>query len=486
MTLSDSLNTWSPFIVLIVGIFIILMMDLFFREKAQKWVLGTTVLILVGDALHILTRTLEDSVKSQNLFYFGDFFEFFAVIALLSSVIVVFSAWKDMNLEIDLGVFYSLLLLSNLGGLLVASSRSFIPLYIGYELVSIPTYAMVAFRKKNKPTAEAAMKIFLLGALSSAIIIYGLAMYYGATGTFQMGAVALADSEGLQLAAIALIAAGSGFKIGLVPFHFWIPDVYSGASISVVNFLSASSKKMAFAFVFQIFFVGMPHWSDQWGILFAILATLSVIVGNIAAVIQDRLLRIIAYSTIAQAGYITMGIAAYAVGLEDQDIAIAESAMNGIIFHVIAHVLMKGAAIAIILIIIDSYDGDDRIENFRGLLHKDPILGSALAISMFSLMGIPPLAGFFGKLLLFLAVVDAGLLWLAFVGVIGSAISIFYYARVIRIMVDKPTDEVAIVQFTPIKFIVFILTILTAVMAVFSNQINEKAVSIVSGIWPYN
>ncbi|OLS25778.1 MAG: F(420)H(2) dehydrogenase subunit N [Candidatus Heimdallarchaeota archaeon LC_2] len=459
------------------------MIDLFFRERAREWLVGTTILILLSNAYLIITRNLDDNLKNHEYFRFGDFFEFFAVIALLSSVIVVFSAWKDMNLELDLGVFYSLLLLSNLGGLLVASSRSFIPLYIGYELVSIPTYAMVAFRKKNKPTAEAAMKIFLLGALSSAIIIYGLAMYYGATGTFNMGAPALADSQGLQLAAIALIAAGSGFKIGLVPFHFWIPDVYSGASISVVNFLSASSKKMAFAFVFQLFFVGMRFWSDQWGILFAVLATLSVIIGNIAAVIQDRLLRIIAYSTIAQAGYITMGIAAYAVGLENNDVDLQYNAMNGIIFHIIAHVLMKGAAIVIILIIVDSYDGDDRLENFRGLLHKDPLMGGALALSMFSLMGIPPLAGFFGKLFLFLAVVDAGLIWLAFIGVIGSAISIFYYARVIRIMVDKPTDDVKITQFTPIKLLVLILTILTVVMAVSGDLIYDKAVKIVDGLY---
>ncbi|MCE7734608.1 MAG: NADH-quinone oxidoreductase subunit N [Candidatus Heimdallarchaeota archaeon] len=482
ITLSDAINTWSPFIILVVGILIVLMLDLFFREKAEKWVVGTTILVLVGDALFIIGRNLDTASRNQDLFKFGHFFEFFAVIALLSSTIVVFSAWKDMNLEIDLGVFYSLLLLSNLGALLVASSQNFIPLYIGYELVSIPTYAMVAFRKKSKPSAEAAMKIFLLGALSSAIMIYGLSMYYGATGSFNFGTEALGDSHGLQLIAIALIAAGSGFKIGLVPFHFWIPDVYSGASVSVVNFLSASSKKMAFAFVFQIFFVGMPLWAEDWGILFAILATLSVIVGNIAAVVQDKLLRIIAYSTIAQAGYITMGIAAFGVGLENNDTGLQESAMFGILFHIIAHVLMKGAAIAVILLVISSYDGDDNIENFRGLIHKDPLLGGSLAIALFSLMGIPPLAGFFGKFLLFLAVVEADLLWLAIIGIIGSAISVFYYARVIRIMVDKPEDKVEIVEFTPLKFMIVLLSILTMVMAIFSDDILTKAKDIVSDL----
>ncbi|MHA2275896.1 MAG: NADH-quinone oxidoreductase subunit N [Candidatus Kariarchaeaceae archaeon] len=482
--MSDQINTWSPFIILVVGIFIILMLDLLLREKAEKWVVGTTILFLFGDALYIIGRNLDNPSSNPDLFYFGHFFEFFSVIALLSSIIVVFSAWKDLKLEIDLGVFYSLLLLSNLGALLVASSRNFIPLYIGYELVSIPTYAMVAFRKKSKPTSEAAMKIFLLGALSSAIIIYGISMYYGATGSFNFGEAAyhISDSDGLRFAAIALIAVGSGFKIGLVPFQFWIPDVYSGASVSVVNFLSASSKKMAFAFVFQLFFVGMPLWAADWGILFAVLATLSVLVGNIAAVIQDNLLRIIAYSTIAQAGYITMGIAAFGVGLEDNNIDLQENAMYGIIFHIIAHVLMKGAAIAIILVVISSYDGDDSIYNFRGLLHKDPIMGGSLAIALFSLMGIPPLAGFFGKLLLFLAVVDADLLWLAIVGIIGSAISIFYYARVLRIMVDKPDYKVKIEKFTPITVLVVVLSIATICMGIFGDQILDKAIAIVNDL----
>ncbi len=455
----------------------ILISDLVLREKARESIVAITTLFLVGTALWIIQM----DNKKLDYFEFGPFFKTFAVIGLLSSVIVVFTAWKDLSLELDLGVFFSLLLLANLGGLLVAASRSFIPLYVGYELVSIPSYAMVAFRKRDRNVAEAGMKIFLLGALSSAIIVYGLSMYYGATGTFLMGAKALEDSEGLQVAAITLIVAGSGFKIGLVPFHFWIADVYNGAPVSVVNFLSASSKKMAFAFVFQLFFVGMHGWAGTWGLLFAILATLSMLLGNIAAVIQTSVMRIIAYSTIAQAGYIVIGIAVYAVGLDEGNIGIQEAAMKGLIFHIIAYVLMKGAFIATVLLVIDSY-GDDNIENFRGLLHKSPVTAGALSIALFSLMGIPPLGGFWGKFFLFLAAVDADMAWLAFVGIIGSAISIFYYANLIRIMVDKPTDNVEIKDFTPIKVMLVILSILTVTLGLFGSEIVELSVDIVKNL----
>lgn len=494
ISLTVSLVAWLPFATLVFGILIVLLLDLIYRDQARNKVTNTTTLFLFltsgiiirwkSIASNLGVNEADITTTKTDMFFYGNFFKFFALVGLLSSVIVVYSASKDLGLELDLGVFYSLLMLANLGGLLVASSRNLIPLYIGYELVSIPTYAMVAFRKRSKKSAEAAMKIFLLGAFSSAIIVYGLAMYYGATGTFNMNAPALPGSQRLQILAVTMIAAGSGFKIGLVPFHFWIPDVYSGASVSVVNFLSASSKKMAFAFVFQLFFFGMQFWYSDWGILFAILATGSILIGNIAALVQDRLLRIIAYSTIAQAGYITIGIASYAVGLERQaahpsDLTLLENSMYGILFHIIAHVLMKGAAIAVILLVMDSYEHDDHIDNFKGLLHKDPVLGGCFTLALFSLMGIPPLAGFFGKFFLFSAAVQADLTWLAMIGVIGSAVSIFYYARVIRIMVDKPEDTVEIKQYGPVRYVIILLTVLTIIMGLFADQIYQMAQHIV-------
>lgn len=470
---------WSPVVALLVGVVLLLLTDALLRERARDLLVILSTLILVVSAVLVAYVSYDSAdimVAGQTMFTFNSFYLAFSLIGLLSSIIIVFSAWKDMSIELDLGVFFSLLLLANAGGLLIASSRNFIPLYVGYELVSIPTYALIAFRKKDRGVAEAGLKVFLLGAISSAFIIYGLAYYYGATGTFFFGADLLSGgSNSFQLIAVGLIAAGSGFKIGLVPFHLWIPDAYSGAPLSVVNFLAASSKKMAFAFVFQLFFFGMGAavWSEYWGILFAVLATLSMVVGNIAAVIQDRLLRLLAYSTVAQAGYIAIGIAAFAYA--GGDVSVQEAAFEGILFHIIAHVLMKGAAVAAVLLVIDSYDGNDHIDNFRGLLHKNPLVGGALAIAMFSLMGIPPLAGFFGKFLLFLAAVEAKITWLAIIGVIGSAISIYYYGRVIRTMAEKPEDDVVIRTHPGINFMLALLTILTFVLVFFGDAIVQLA-----------
>ena len=458
---------------LFVGLIVVLIADLIFREKARLYVVTITTLTLVAAAgLAFVARG--QSVET-DLFMFGDFFLAFTLFGVLSSIIVVFSAWQDMDMELDLGVFFALLLLANIGGILIAISRNFIPLYIGYELVSIPTYAMVAFRKKNRNAAESGLKIFLLGALSSAFIIYGLAMYYGATGSFAFGAMALNGSQTLQFAAVALIAAGCSFKIGLVPFHFWIPDVYSGAPLSVVNFLAASSKKMAFAFVFQLFFFGMGAWYETWGLVFAILATASIVLGNLAAVIQDRLMRILAYSTIAQAGYIAIGIVSTAFGDGHAD----QLAMQGILFHISAHILMKGAAIVAVLMVVRTY-GSDHIENFRGLFHKSPLVGGALALALFSLMGIPPLAGFFGKYFLFLSAVDAGVTWLAIIGILGSAVSIYYYGRVIRIMADKPENDEPVQTHPGLSVMLVVLSLLTLVFGLFANYFFDLAVNILA------
>ncbi len=342
---------WLPILVLFAGVIMNLIIDILQRENARTYVATSTTLFL---GLTIGTVLLVKDSAHSKYFLFGEFFTFFSLIGLFASFIVVFVAWKDMSLELDTGVFFSLLLIGNMGGIVIGAAKHMVALYVGYELVSLPSYAMAAFKKRDKKAAEAALKFFLLGALSSAILVYGLAMYYGATGTFAMGANALPGAEGLKFAAIILIISGSGFKIGLVPFHWWIGDVYSGSPSSVVVWLAAASKKMAFAFVIQLFFVGMVQWRESWGIIFTILAIISILLGNIAAVIQKDVMRILAYSTIAQAGYIMIGFASFAAATDNGQY---QSAMVGIGIQIIAHVLMKGTAITATFVIIDNYGG---------------------------------------------------------------------------------------------------------------------------------
>ncbi len=467
-------NGWLPIIIMLIGIILNLAFDVWLREKARDLLVTVTALVLIAGAF---TAVIGNGSEHSKLFYFGNFYMVFTIIGMLSSLLIVFMAQKEFRFEIDLGVFFTLLLLANIGGVVIASSRNFIPLYIGYELVSISSYAMVAFKKRSRSSAESAMKIFLLGALSSAFIIYGLSMYYGATGTFQMNASALPSSDGLKVAAIALIAAGSGFKIGLVPFHVWIPDIYTGAQSTVVTFLAASSKKMAFAFVIQLFLVGMVGWSDTWSMLFAVLAALSVLLGNFAAVVKSSVMRILAYSTIAQAGYIVIGIAAYGASLGAQ-----ETAMTGIIIHIIAHVMMKGGSIMVVFIIIDNY-GNSNIENFRGLLHRKPLLASIFSIFLFSLMGIPPTMGFVGKFFLFFAAVEANMIWLAILGVIGSAVSIYYYGRIIRIMaepVEENETHPELKVYKPLEILLLLMSIFVLILGFFAQYFVDIAVKIIA------
>jgi NADH-quinone oxidoreductase subunit N len=236
---------------------------------------------------------------------------------------------------------------------------------------------------------------------------------------------------------------------------------------------------MAFAFVIQLFFVGMAgaNFTEYWGVMFVVLATLSVVLGNAAAVIQTRMMRLLAYSTIAQAGYIVIGFAAYAAA-EGADAGLQLAAMKGIVLHIVAHVLMKGAAFAAVLLVIDSY-GDDRIENFTGLFHKSPLVAATFSIALFSLMGIPPLGGFFGKFFLFLSAVDADLTWLAVVGIVGSAVSIYYYAKVIRTMTEQPVDDVKIKTHPGVIVMLVLLTILTIIFGLFTEQLVQSVETIV-------
>lgn len=456
---------YYPILALLAGVIVNLILDIWKREDARLWVASSTTLFLglaIGSVLYV-----KDSGIKTEYFHYGDFFVFFSLVGMLSSMIVIFVAWRDMNLELDLGVFFSLLLLANIGGVVVASANHMVALYVGYELISLPSYSMAAFRKRDKKASEAALKFFLLGALSSAILVYGLAMYYGATSTFAMGAHALKGAEGLQMAAVVLITAGSGFKIGIVPFHFWIGDVYSGSPSSVVVWLAASSKKMAFAFVAQLFFVGMIQWRETWGPIFIVLSIVSILLGNIAATIQTNVMRILAYSTIAQAGYILIGYIAFAATSSHD---IRASALGGIGIQIIAHVLMKGAAIVATFVIIDNYGGSS-LENFKGLFYKNKLVSSTLTVALFSLMGLPPFLGAFGKWFLFKAAVEADMIYLTIVGLVGSAISIFYYMKIVTVMAQKPTDDVNIKVTTPIKVTLVILTTLTTVMLFFVDDL---------------
>ncbi len=472
VTFTEVFTAFSPAIALVAGVILVLIADLVTKNAAnnRKVVVSiTSTILLLAILLIMRTDMLVDSETAIPMFKFGLFYQIFSIIGLSASILVIFSASYDFTVEKDLGILSSLLLISNAGGILIAASNHLLPLYVGFELMAIPIYGMIAYKKKSREVAEAAVKLFLLGAVSSGIIVYGLSLIYGATGSLAFSSVVLDNSQPLKNVGIYLIMFGTAFKLSLVPFHWWVSDVYVGAPVSIVNYLAVASKKMAFTFAFQLFMISFVNDTDVWGPMLGLIVILTILVGNGMAAIQDRVMRLIAYSSIAHAGYIAISLVAYSqsVGLPNENELKALALYAGIL-HMVANVLMKGVLIAGALIVVNSFE-NDHIENFRGIYQKDKIVGTTMVISLLSLIGIPPLGGFVSKYFLFVAVVspETPLGWaVAFTMAVGSAISVYYYIRLARVILDEPSNDIQLVPATPIKAIMVILTILTLLFSI--------------------
>ena len=372
----------------------------------------------------------------QFSFIFQALFMFVSLLIVLGSPDYIYIEGEENEAE-----YYSLILFATAGMLVVAQAADLIALFIGFELSSLSTYALAAFFKREERSLEAGVKLFIIGALSSAIALYGITLIYGAAGTMKLAAIARKLGEGsllIEELGMFLILAGFGFKITAVPFHSWAPDAYEGAPTTVTALLSTGSKKMGFAALFKIFLVGFIILKLHWIYLLAALALLTMTVGNLAAIPQRNIKRLLAYSSIAQAGYIMI---AFPVA--------TEYALAGGLFQVITHSLMTAGAFLIVAALSSRGVGEE-LEEWSGLYRRAPLMAFSMAVFLLSLAGIPPLAGFASKFVLFSSAVDAAVgpggqgwfLWLAIVGVLNSALSVYYYARIIRRMyIVPPTSE---------------------------------------------
>ncbi len=465
-------TAFSPVLALFAGVILVLIADLVTKDAAsnRKFVVSiTSATLLLAILLVAKTNDLIPSETVLPMFKFGIFYQIFSIIGLSASILVIFSAAYDFTVQKDLGVWASLLMISNAGGIVIAASNHLLPLYVGFELMAIPIYGMVAYRKRSREATEASVKLFLLGAISSGIIVYGISLVYGATGQLTFAALALNNSQPLKNVGIFLILFGTSFKLSLVPFHWWVSDVYVGAPVSMVNYLAVASKKMAFAFAFQMFMISFVNDTDVWGPVMGLIVILSILVGNGMAAIQNRVMRLIAYSSIAHAGYIAISLVAYAqaTGLPNES-ELKALALYAAILHIVANILMKGTLIAGALIVVNSFE-NDHMENFRGIYKKDKVVGTTMVLALFSLIGIPPLGGFVSKYFLFIAVVNTNttLAWAtAFVFAIGSAISVYYYIKLARVILDEPSNDIPLVPATPLKALMVLLTVLTVFFSV--------------------
>jgi proton-translocating NADH-quinone oxidoreductase chain N len=384
---------------------------------------------------------------------------FFTLIITSVTAMVIVSSYDYLVGQPHQGEFYSLVVLAATGMVIMAHANSLITVFISLELSSLSSFALVAFLKRNRGSVEAGLKYFLIGALSSAIFVYGISLVYAVTGSMQLDAVAagVAETENVGILGfgVLMLVGGFAYKTASVPFHFWAPEAYEGAPTPVSAFISSASKAAGFVIAFRVFVEAFPldvmvALGIDWVLIFQVLAVVTMIVGNFAAAIQENVKRMLAYSSIGHAGYVLIGLAALGGG---QDSLVMGAAM----MHLFVYGFMNTGAFLFIAL-AEHWGVGRTFEDYNGLWRRAPVASVAVTVFMFSLAGLPIGGGFLSKYVLFTAAVGAGFWWLAAVGALTSALSLFYYSRLVRaIWVEDPTGDLEITD-QPIGLYVGILT----------------------------
>ena len=341
------------------------------------------------------------------------------------------------------GEFYVLVLLALLGQMVMISAGNMLSIYLGLELMSLAIYTLVAIRRDHEQATEAAMKYFVLGSLASGFLLYGMSMVYGATGSLDLAVIgSRVEASDMELALVfglVFIVAGLAFKLGVVPFHMWVPDVYNGAPTAVTLVLAAAPKLAAFAIVLRLLVTGLGELTVSWQPMLIILAVLSLAIGNLTAIMQSNIKRMLAYSSIGHMGFVLLGLAS---GSAEGNIYVNGSAYGSALFYMVSYVLTTLAGFGVVMLMSRAGFECDKLEDFKGLNKINPSLAAVMLLVMFSLAGIPPLIGFYAKLMVLQAVIQSGMMWLALVAVFFSLIGAFYYLRVVKLVYfDDPAPD---------------------------------------------
>ena len=427
-----------PEIIMTALVCLVILVDLFLSPSRKGFVGFLTLVGLVVTGIFLARMVGQDTRAFGGMYRVDDFSTFFKFIFLGVTFLTVLISFRYLKIEeINLGEYYSLLLFSTIGMMIMASGNDLLTIYIGLELLSIPVYILVGFLKRDLASQEGGIKYFLLGIFSSAIVLYGIALIYGYTGTIYLDGIREAlgktsSSSPLLTLSIILLTAGFAFKVALVPFHMWAPDAYQGAPTTITAFMSVGTKAAAFAALVRVFMVGLGRSQDEWTILLWLLAVVTMTWGNMGALVQSNLKRLLAYSSIAHAGYILIGL-----------VVATRTGIASIMLYMAAYLFTNLGAFALIVLLCRPNMRGDNLEDFRGFARGHPWPALALVIFFLSLTGIPPTGGFVGKFYLFAAAIDAGFVWLAIIGVLNSAISLYYYFRVVMLMyMEEPTGRI--------------------------------------------
>ena len=441
-----NLSAIAPEITLTITAALLLLMEVFAEKKGRDH-LGYVA--LGGVALAgLFTFWLKDFPQTafSGLYVVDNFSTFFKLVFLIGTGLSILISIKyGEDEDIDNGEYYAMLLFTTIGMFFLASGDDMITIFMGLEVLSISLYVLAGYTRARDISNEASVKYFILGALSSGFLLYGIALIYGATGSTNLHTVGkmIASNFGNNVTitlGAAMIMTALCFKIAAVPFHMWTPDVYQGAPTPVTAFMSAGPKAAAFAAFIRIFAEAFPSLSGEWWQIMWVLAALTMTVGNVVALMQNNVKRMLAYSSISHAGYVLVGFTAG-----------TEAATSGILFYMLAYTFMNIGAFAIVTAV--GSKGEKRIyfQDYTGLGYKYPLMGFALCVALFSLAGIPPTAGFVGKFYVFIAAIDKGYIYLAIIGVMNSVVSVFYYLRltIYMYMKEEADRESPAVTFAP-------------------------------------
>ena len=425
----NDLSQIAPIAAVTVTLLVAIVLDLLLPEPASRRIVAlacaTGLFVAIGMAVNFWLGGGGHSAYFG--FATGDhfalFFEvLFAVLGVLTICISHSYLRRRGLLEAE---FHVLTLAAVIGMMVLASATSLVSVFLGLELLSIALYIASGYVRSSTASQEAGAKYLLVGGFASAFVLYGMALTYGATGSTLLPEIArrvTVDSAGntLLLLGILLMGVGFAFKVSAAPFHMWTPDVYQGAPTPVTAFMSVGTKAAAFAMIIRVFSAGLPHLAGEWLWLLAFVAAASMVVGNLMAIVQDSVKRLLAYSGVAQAGYILVGV-----------LAGGKLGIGAVLFYLFAYLFMNFGAFAVLSALTTPAGEADRLADLQGLAYRHPFLGILMTVFMLSLAGFPPLAGFFGKLFLFTAAISAGWTWLVVLAVLMSVVSVYYYLRVV-------------------------------------------------------
>ncbi|MDD3676636.1 NADH-quinone oxidoreductase subunit NuoN [Thauera propionica] len=424
---------------------VIMLASTFARSIARSLSYYATQFTLIAAAfVTIFTMEGEPVYTFSNLFIsdlMGDFLKL--MIYFSTAIALLYGRAYLADRKIDKPEYYLLALLMTLGMMVMVTANHMLPMYIGLEMMSLALYTMVAFDRDSARSTEAAMKYFVLGALASGLLLYGMSMVYGATGSLEFSAIAQAiyneaANRTVLMFGLVFLVAGISFKLGVVPFHMWVPDVYQGAPTAVTLMIATAPKLAAFAMAVRLLIWALFDIAEEWQTMLMLVAVASIVLGNLAAIAQQNIKRMLAYSGISHMGFMLLGLLA---GVVDGDRHFALNAYSSAMFYVVSYVIMSLASFGMLILLSRAGFEAENIDDFKGLSRRSPWFALMMLFVMFSMAGIPFFIGFFAKLSVLQAVVAAGYFWLAVVAVLMSVAGAFYYLRVVKVMYfDEPVD----------------------------------------------